>query len=276
MTRILHLSDLHYGRVDPELEAPLLAQIAELAPDLVVISGDLTQRARRRQFASARAFIDKITQPVLVVPGNHDTPLDNVFLRLFKPFSRYRKAINQVLDPTFEAPGLRVLGINSVNPLAWQSGQIPRRALRRMRRAFTPGAQALQVAVMHHPLEQRPGARKTPMKGADRALQALSETGADLLLSGHLHTAEHGPLRAEPGLLLVQAGTGLSTRLRGEENTFNMIDAKDDAVTITTWQALKPERAAPAFQAQSSTLYQRQIGGDWKPAPQGTGQPTNV
>ncbi len=122
MRTIVHLSDLHFGRFDDNLVAPLLAVILEIAPDLVVISGDLTQRARPREFQQARAFLDLIGRPLLVVPGNHDVPLFNVAEKIVDPLRRYRRYITTDLAPVFEDEEMIAVGINSARRVAVQSG----------------------------------------------------------------------------------------------------------------------------------------------------------
>ncbi|MAQ35853.1 MULTISPECIES: metallophosphoesterase family protein [Thioclava] len=237
MTRIVHLSDLHFGRSLPELEAPLLTAVNRLAPDLTVISGDFTQRARRGQFAQARLFVEQIESETLSVPGNHDTPLDNLFLRMLKPFGRYKSDINHNLEPVFETDRLKAVGVNTVNRFAWQRGKVPERTISRLCREFGEAGERLRIAVMHHPLEHGPEVDKALMDGAGDALEGMSDCGADLVLSGHLHTGSVAPFSAVPGILFVQAGTGLSSRLRGEPNTFNVIEGGRDALSITLYGA---------------------------------------
>ncbi|PTQ68959.1 metallophosphoesterase family protein [Celeribacter persicus] len=254
MTRLIHLSDLHFGRTDPALAAPLLRTLERLEPTLVVISGDVTQRARRSQFEKARRFIEAIEAPVLAVPGNHDTPLDNLVMRWLAPFARYKRAISANLEPTFETPEMQVVGINTVNPFAWQSGKLSERHLTRMMEHFGPDDGRLRVAVLHHPLEQSPTLDKPRTHGAKAALTALSAAGADLVLSGHLHTAQAVPFTQVPGLLFVQAGTALSTRTRGTPNTFNQIELSEDGgLTITVWSAADQ----PTFLPQAPRHYLR-------------------
>ncbi|TQS73790.1 metallophosphoesterase [Rhodobacteraceae bacterium] len=238
MRRILHLSDLHFGRSDPALETPLLDKISELSPDLVIVSGDFTQRARRRQFAQARRFLNRIDAPVLSVPGNHDTPLDNIFVRFFTPWKRYRQAIDTELEPEWRDGRVHVVGVNTVNRFEWQRGRLSSHTSRRICNAFGPSdSDVLRIVVMHHPLEHGPHTDKKLMHGARDALAQLSECGADLVLSGHLHEASAAPFDTAPGLMFVQAGTGLSTRLRGTPNTFNMIEVSlDNEVSITRFE----------------------------------------
>jgi 3',5'-cyclic AMP phosphodiesterase CpdA len=244
MTRVVHLSDLHFGRIAPSLIEPLLAEVTALEPDLVVISGDLTQRARNRQFAEAAAFIARLPQPVLCVPGNHDTPLDNLYLRLFKPWTRYRRHISADLEPTFQNEALSVVGANTVNRFAWQQGRFSQRMLARVTARFASAGSRTRILVVHHPLEHLEGSDKSLTRGAGRALKALAEQGTDIVLSGHIHTTHVGPFTAAPGLLFVQAGTGLSTRLRHEENAFNVLDITPGRVSIRSILAGEDARFA--------------------------------
>ncbi|MFW2543478.1 metallophosphoesterase family protein [Primorskyibacter sp. 2E107] len=254
MSRLIHLSDLHFGTVDPQLRAPLLEQIAELNPALVAVSGDLTQRARHRQFAEAQAFLAQIPAPVLSVPGNHDTPLDNLFVRFIRPFGRYKRHICPDLEPVYEDDTMIVIGVNTVNRFAWQSGKIGRGRLARLAWRLRGAHGKLRVAVLHHPLEHAPGVDKRLMRGADQALAALSRCGADVVLSGHLHHAVAAPSSAVPDVLFVQAGTGLSTRLRnGQRNSFNQIDAIGDDLRVVTWTAA--DTGEPRFVPGEDSLW---------------------
>lgn len=238
MTCIVHLSDLHFGRDRPDLVQPLVALIADIAPDLVVISGDLTQRARISQFQDAKRFIDQLTSPVLAVPGNHDTPLDNLWLRLFRPFGRYKKWICANLEPDFRDDTSHVVGVNTVNRFAWQRGRLSRRTIGRICAAFADGnPQDMRFVVVHHPLEHLLETDKRLMSGAKRAVRSFAACGADVVLCGHLHHTIAAPTTAEPGILLVQAGTGLSTRLRGQVNMFNVLRTDGRALSIENWQA---------------------------------------
>ncbi len=245
MRRILHISDLHFGRTREDLLEPLIAQINDLAPDMVAFSGDLTQRARVGQFEQAAAFIDRLTPPVLSVPGNHDTPLDNPWLRFVKPFGRYRSIVSQDLEPSFEDDEVALIGVNTVNRFAWQSGKISRRTTRRVCSAFLGAPDGrTHVVMMHHPLEHDIGTEKKLMRGARAAVASLGRCGADVVLSGHLHNAQVAPLTAAPGVLLVQAGTGLSTRLREDINSFNLLHIGPGRIKVERYGA----ESAPRFE----------------------------
>ena len=245
MRRIAHLSDLHFGRDRPELLDPLVEAVNELEPDLAAISGDLTQRARPSQFRAARDFIDRLEAPVLAVPGNHDVPLHNLFLRFLWPWRQYRKWISPDLEPEFHDSEMIVLGVNTVNPMAHQSGWFTPRALDRVRNAFcnTRGRRA-RIVLAHHPLEHLPGEKKKLMRGADEAMEELGRLNTDIVLSGHLHSWRADPFAEKPGrnaVLQVHAGTGLSTRLRGQDNDFNLLEIDDGLIDVTRYAAAEDD-----------------------------------
>ncbi len=237
MKRLLHLSDLHFGRDRPELLDPLIEQVNGLAPDLVAISGDLTQRARDWQFMRAREMIDRIKAPCLVVPGNHDTPLDNLFERVLMPWRRYRKWISCDLEPQIHDTDWSVVGVNSVNPLGWQRGRFSLGDIRRVQTCFAQTPEdAYRIVVAHHPLEHQPGETKRLTRGAQHARAELSRIGTDIILSGHLHSwyADTFAMVPDqtPAVLQIHVGTSLSDRLRGEENDFNLLTLKRSAVRV--------------------------------------------
>ncbi|MGI3163946.1 metallophosphoesterase family protein [Pseudooceanicola sp. 200-1SW] len=270
MKRILHLSDLHFGRARPDLEAPLLAAIARNRPDLLVVSGDFTQRARHDQFRRAQAFLAQLSVPVLSVPGNHDTPLDRPVERLLAPFRRYRRYIDAETEPVYSDGQMTVVGVNTVNPLAWQQGRFSSRARDRVARRLDAHPAALSVVVVHHPLEHGANVDKRLTRGARAALTQLSDCGADVVLSGHLHRASSAPFRAAPGLLFVQAGTGLSSRTRGEANTFNLLDWEESgALRVTTWGA-RGQGPGAVFAPEASSLFRRD-GAAWARQPAAPG-----
>ncbi|WP_138935477.1 metallophosphoesterase family protein [Roseovarius arcticus] len=236
MRRVVHLSDLHFGRDRPELLAPLITAVNALEPDLVAISGDLTQRAKSVQFRAALAFLECLQAPVLVVPGNHDIPLHNPFARIVRPWRQYRSHISPQLEPSFRDDELIVLGINTVNRFTHQSGRVSLRALARIERALDGAKRRTCLIIAHHPLEQLVTDRKRPTRGAERAKDMLAQIGVDAVLSGHLHSWRAEPYAHTDGrntVLQIHAGTGLSTRQRGEENDFNLLDIDVGSITVT-------------------------------------------
>lgn len=258
MRRVLHVSDLHFGRDRPELLRPLIDVINELAPDLVAISGDFTQRARLGQFRTARAFLSRIEPQSIAVPGNHDTPLDNLFVRLLRPWQRYRHYIDADLEPTWEDEELAVVGVNTVNHWSWQRGRIGRHTVRRICDAFEGSkGRRMHVAMLHHPLEHGPDVDKRLMRGARAALRQLGECGADIVLSGHLHRWGAQPFRSEEGVLFVQAGTGLSTRQRGEPNDFNLLTVEGRSVLVEQWTA---DETAGRFRRSRAARFEKPAG----------------
>jgi len=261
MRRVVHLSDLHFGRANAALETPLLETLHALGPDLVAISGDFTQRARVAQFEHAADFVARIGPPVLSVPGNHDTPLDNLWVRMMRPWARYRAAIHRNLEPTFEDDEMIVVGVNTVNRFAWQRGRISSHTVNRVCKAFADAGDRARIVVLHHPLEHLPEVEKRLMKGARAAVAQLADCGADVVLSGHLHNSRIAPHTSSPGLLLAQAGTGLSDRVRGERNTFNLLTITRGEITVATYAADDNLRFHPA----TETTYRRGEDG-WAPA----------
>jgi 3',5'-cyclic AMP phosphodiesterase CpdA len=158
MRIVIHLSDLHFGRADPVIVHPLLDFIRATKPDLVAVSGDLTQRAHTEQFLEARNFLDAIPFPKIVVPGNHDVPLYNVFARLFRMLDKFRRFISEDLEPFYVDNEIAVSGVNTARALTGKNGRINRQQLERLRARFaTVLPTHVKIVVTHHPFDLPPG-----------------------------------------------------------------------------------------------------------------------
>jgi 3',5'-cyclic AMP phosphodiesterase CpdA len=230
MRTLLHLSDLHFGRIDASLLEPLCAFARQLAPDLVVVSGDLTQRARAAQFEQARHFLHALPQPQIVVPGNHDVPLHDVFSRFVRPLEKFRRIITKDIQPSYVDEEIGVIGIDTSRSLTIKNGRINEHQIEHVRAAFDAMPTGLvRVVVSHHPFDLPDARDARDLVGrAPLAMEVFARSGVDLLLAGHLHLSQVGNTAARYptenyAALVVQAGTATSTRGRGESNSFNVI-----------------------------------------------------
>lgn len=248
MRTIVHLSDLHFGRTDPVVVDSLVPKITDIKPDLVVVSGDLTQRARSHQFKEARAFLDRLPAPQIIVPGNHDVPLHNVFARFFEPLTKYCRYITDDLWPSHADNEIAVLGVNTARSLTFKGGRVNEAQVARMRDSFCDlDPEVVKILVTHHPFDLPEGHDESQLVGRARmAMEALASCGADVFLAGHLHvshtshSAERYQIKGHSALV-IQAGTATSTRGRGEANSFNVISVDRPRITVERleWQ---PER----------------------------------
>lgn len=267
MRTIVHLSDLHFGRVDDALLAPLVDAIAALSPHLVAVSGDLTQRARGREFRAARAFLDRLPTPQIVVPGNHDVPLHNLISRFAGPLIKYRRYVTSDLAPFFADDEIAVMGVNTARSLTFKGGRVNETQIEHAKSRLCPvDRKIVKVIVTHHPFDIAQGRKSSvPVGRADLAMEMLSACRCDLLLAGHLHVSDASTLAmrsvaAGHEAILVQAGTATSTRGRGEINSFNSLHVTGDDIEVRR-HAWRPEKSA--FEETGSERFARTIEG-WK------------
>jgi len=230
MKTIVHISDLHFGRLNEAVMQPLEDFIKEMKPDVLVISGDLTMRAKKREFMEAKIFLNKLPFPQIIVPGNHDIPLYNVWTRFFQAFKKYRKYISEDLEPIYQDENVLMYGLNTARSYALVRGRVDLNQVEKICAEFDKlPKEVLRVVVTHHPfdlpgpyraynLQQRPA----------KAMEMLIKSRVDLFLAGHTHKSiiDHVPERAKElgfGPLIIQAGTTTSRRTRHDHNTFNVI-----------------------------------------------------
>jgi 3',5'-cyclic AMP phosphodiesterase CpdA len=245
MRTLVHLSDIHFGRVDQAIITPLIQAVRDANPAVVAVSGDLTQRARSREFKEARAFLDALPRPQIVVPGNHDIPLHNVLLRFARPLDKYRRYITDDLRPSYADEEIAILGLSTARSLTVKGGRINDEQITWLReRLCAFSTDLIKIVVTHHPFDLPEGYGERELVGGARmAIGALSGCGADIFLAGHLHVSHTGDTatrykRGGRSSLVIQAGTAASTRGRGEANSFNVIRLAPQNINIErhVWQ----------------------------------------
>lgn len=266
MRTLLHISDVHFGPPHlPRVAQGVLDFVAELEPEVVVLSGDLTQRAKPRQFRQARGFVDRIPVPTIVVPGNHDVPLYRFWERLFSPFGCYRRHFSPELEPRYRDDGLLIVGINTAYNWTLKEGRIKLRRLLEVGEALRRVPESVfKVVVAHHHLIPPPNfGTQTVLANAFDAMDLFSEVGVDLILSGHLHQSYIGNSeefypRGRPPVVVVHSGTTTSNRGRAgerERNSCNWIQFDDASVVVShyMWHS-----SAGRFAEHSRHWYPRQ------------------
>lgn len=230
MRTIVHLSDLHFGRVDHATTQPLVRQIKALQPHLVVVSGDLTQRARKEQFQEAGRFLESLPQPQIVIPGNHDVPAYNLFKRFLTPLKRYRQYVTDELLPHYIDDELAVFGLNSTRSFTTQYGRLREKDIARVCEKLGQLPEGVtKIVACHHPFDlPLEHSKRDLIRDAESAMSAFAACRVDIILSGHLHrshtshTAQRYRIQGHQALI-VQAGTAISNRRRGETNSFNVL-----------------------------------------------------
>ncbi|WP_250031174.1 metallophosphoesterase family protein [Paractinoplanes maris] len=251
--RLAHVTDLHFGAEEPAVVAGLRADLVAQDVDRVLVSGDLTMRARAEQFRAAVDLLDAVGRPWTCVPGNHDLPLDRP-ARAFEPLGAYRKLVDPDPEPLVRDGGLLLLGLSTARPYLWKGGLVDAAQVARIGSALA-GPAELKVLMLHHPVfrsAQRPD--EALVHGADQALRAAAEVGVDVILCGHDHVAAQVRLR---GMVAVMSGTACSHRVRaGESQSWTVLDLDGDTLrsTVRHWHE-------GAFRALGETRWRRTSDG---------------
>lgn len=234
--RLFHVSDLHFGREDKSALSWFAATVRNERPDAVIVTGDLTMRARSHEFQAAEAWLAALGVPVTIEPGNHDLPYFNPFARLLHPYRRVRR-VERAIERPLDVPGVWLVPLETTARMQWRlnwsRGRVAEgrleRAVRKLRER-RPGDVA--IVACHHPLIDAGTESEGRTRGGPEALLALAEAGADAVLSGHVHDpfdltwdGNDHPVR------LIGAGT-LSERVRESAPSFNEVRVSDGAIAV--------------------------------------------
>lgn len=249
MRRIAHLSDLHFGRVELDVVAPLVDAVRALQPDITVVSGDFVQRGIRREFEQAREFIGQLPEPLIVVPGNHDMPFNNWAARFLTGLDLYREYISDNLAPEYRDEEVAIIGVNTARVWPVRGGSISREQMAQVERfvCAMPGS-LVKILVTHHPFDLAESYHRRELVGRARIAMGKFAHSVDILLAGHMHLSHAGRTAVRYRLkgqsaVFVQAGTATSTRGRGEPNTFNLLLIERPSLIVQR-HGWSPERRA--------------------------------
>ena len=232
MKKIVHISDLHFGTEKPDILSLLFDELNSINPDVVVVSGDLTQRAKTKQFIKAKSFINRVDFPLVIIPGNHDIPLYNIWERVTNPFAKFESYFDKS-DRYYSDDQLQIIGLNSVRNLRWKSGRISSEELEiadSQLKEFPK--KTVKILTFHHNLLHISSQRNAVKLFKTKLMHDwLMQNGIDLVLFGHDHRPMVQPILFDEDntfdFILIQAGTTISKRTRGFPNSFNLINISD-------------------------------------------------
>lgn len=240
MAQIAHISDLHFGAASPGAINALVESLNDRQPDLVVVTGDLTQEGRKKEFIEARRFLDKLDAETFVIPGNHDVPVRNLLARFTAPYDRFGRYIAADTNPAYSSEQLKLVGLNSARRAAldinWSYGRLSRKQINNAAAQLSESPpNALKAIAVHHPVIKGPGraGARTVGRGSE-GLRAFVKAGLDIVFTGHVHHSNAQTLQvADRSIVLVQAGTATSIRTRLEPPAYNLITAMRDEIRVS-------------------------------------------
>ena len=243
MSTLVHISDLHFGRTYPRLIEAFHQNLADINPSLVVISGDLTQRAQTKEFIAARAFLDSLQWPCLAIPGNHDIPAYNLAERFLNPWQKWHRHLGSPLEPVIDDGDFIALGINTTRRSSsftdWSRGRISTKQTKAAAEVLhRQPADKLRVLVVHHPFWlPKKYLHRHIISGRDNAVGVLKKAGVDIILSGHVHFAY---TQIVDGIIISHSGTTFSDRLMTDSpNSFKIVYGNRRHLTIETREWLR-------------------------------------
>ncbi|HHF0523812.1 TPA: metallophosphoesterase family protein [Legionella anisa] len=223
--KIIHISDLHFGMHNPMIIESLLEDLNLLKPDVIIISGDLTQRAQPKQYKQLLEFLQHLTMSLLIVPGNHDIPFDNPIGRFLYPFKRYNDYISAQLEVSFNNKEVNILGVNSANPYQVKDGRLSQKTLGRIKNHFSSTSKQLNILFFHHHLKYFSGMHH-PLNNAEKFINYLKESPIHIVCTGHLHYANLTLITKNQGdqCALLHAGSTSCLRTKDGKNSYYSIN----------------------------------------------------
>ena len=241
MSLFFHISDLHFGRTDPAALAALKQAVASLAPEALIVTGDLTQSGRRNEFAAAANYLESLNTPAAVVPGNHDTPVYNLFDRFVRPWRRFEQRFGTTAPRAWDTAVVSIIGVNSARRAAprldWSTGKLRRSDIEQAASLARErhGHKTMVFLATHHPFRLGPGkAGSEVVGGAPYALKSLADAGVSVILTGHVHDTSIAILPESEGKILsISSGSATSTRQRTEAASFTAIELAENPAGVS-------------------------------------------
>lgn len=266
--RVAHISDLHFGAASPIAVEALCASLNDKRPDLIIVTGDLTQEGRQREFQAASEFLNTLDAPVFVIPGNHDIPVRNLYARFLQPYDRFRRFVNPEINPSLRTDKLHIVGINSARRAAldinWSFGRLSRAQIRHAAAQFAAAPDdVVKALAVHHPFRKGPGRAGSRVVGrGDQMIMACAREGLDIVFTGHVHHSRAELLSVNGrSIILAQAGTATSVRTRTEPPAFNLLEISEENVAFNIYALHDRE-----FQHQKMQYFSADPESGWKMA----------